>query len=860
MVMMTSLLLGSCSSEDILSVPNGNGRIRFEVGVSQSQEVVVTPMNGGATRSAEPLFLPTSSIEMHSGDMTMYANCASTADIPMHNIIPETTTRGSIQTADNFYANFGLFGYFYDSTQSWTSNSSSISLESSMNNLEVTQTSKSWTTNVYWPGGTKEATFFAYAPYNSNVALTSSTGAPKITYTVPSEIANQQDLLVAKSTEDILCDGNSTVALYFQHALSAIKFVKGDTPGYKEIKAIQISGINNQGTLNMNSRSWENTSGSATYSISTIDENTVCFLMPQSVPSGAKLSVTLTNGGTEHTFEADLETTTWQAGHQYTYQLSINKVTGTFKFEVTPSSSFVAITGGTAEFTVKSYFQYQDNTIANIPWSGSYKIGETTTSVTGVGGNTGEIININIGKNESSSTHTETLRANPRKGTAQNPYNLSNSQGEARVENTANCYVVNSKGTYSIPLVYGCAIKNGNTNSLAYGVGTYNNTTLSTSTFKTHNDESISDQYIYNNHSSGTKYNPSYAELLWQDWQGLISSVTYNSNTKMIEFEIGESIHQGNAIIAIKDADNVVLWSWHIWVTDRDIYATVPIQTVALTSPVTSQKTYYFMPVPLGWVDQSEGVFSSRTFTVTLIQPQSNKTLTATANQAGQSASSGTCPYYQWGRKDPLCPSDGPTSNTDKTLYDLSGNLFTMTKTLGNVSTGTSIQNPATYYTSTNINSDWNSTTYYDYWNATNGTTTSMNDNEVVKTVYDPNPVGFKMPSPDAFTGFTIDGSSQSIKNSSNCNVESTTMDNGYKFYTQGWKTGPTDFWCAIGHRNYTGSLLSVGDDGSYWSAGPNSGQFSNIRCRNLYFSSYWVNPQSYDSRVYGLSVRPVLE
>lgn len=851
MVMMTSLLLGSCSSEDILSVPNGNGRIRFDVGVSQSQEVVVTPMNGGATRSAEPLFLPTSSIEMHSGDMTMYANFASTADIPMHNIIPETTTRGSIQTADNFYSAFGLFGYFYDSTQSWDLNSSYISPESSMKNLEVTQTSKSWTTNVYWPGGTKEATFFAYAPYNSNVALTSNTGAPKITYTVPSVIANQQDLLIAKSTADISCDGKTTVALDFKHALSAIKFVKGDTPGYKEIKAIQISGINNQGTLNMNSQSWENTSGSATYSISTIDENTVCFLMPQSVPSGAKLSVTLTNGGTEHTFEADLKTTTWQAGHQYTYQLSTNKVTGTFKFEVTPSSSFVAITGGKATFTVRSYFQYQDNTIADIPWSGSYTIGETTKTVTGVGGDTGEEINIDIDKNESIIDHTETLRANQSKGTAQNPWNLSNSQGKAEVENTANCYVVNSKGTYSIPLVYGCAIKNGNTNSLAYGAGTYNSTTLNTSTFKTHNDERISDPYIYNNPSSGTKYNPSYAELLWQDWQGLISSVTYNSNTKMIEFEIGEGIHQGNAIIAIKDADNVVLWSWHIWVTDRNIYATVPIQTVAVSG--TTQHTYNFMPVPLGWVDLSEGGVSSRTFTVTLIQPQSNKTLTATANQAGQSASSGTCPYYQWGRKDPFCPSDGTTSNTDKTLYNLSGNSFTMTKTPGKVSTGTSIQNPTTYYYSSD-SWDWNSTTYYDYWNATNGTTTSMNDNTVVKTVYDPNPVGFKMPSPDAFTGFTQDGSNKGLY-SPGWNVESSTINNGYKFYTQGWKIGPTDFWRANGLLD-SGSLVSVGKYGCYWSAGPSS----NSTGRNLEFYDTYLYPQKINNRDYGFSVRPVSE
>ena len=163
--MMASLLLGSCSPDDILSVPNGNGRIRFDVGVSQSQDVTVTPMNGSATRSAEPLFLPTSSIEMHSGDMTMYANCASNADIPMHNIVREKTTRGTEINTSNFYNSFGLFGYFYDSDKLWTTDGSSLHPELSMNDLQITQSASSWTTSVYWPGSTKKSTFFAYAPH-----------------------------------------------------------------------------------------------------------------------------------------------------------------------------------------------------------------------------------------------------------------------------------------------------------------------------------------------------------------------------------------------------------------------------------------------------------------------------------------------------------------------------------------------------------------------------------------------------------------------------------------------------------------------------------------------------------------------
>ena len=683
MVMMTSLLLGSCSSEDILSVPNGNGRIRFDVGVSQSQEVAVTPMNGGATRSAEPLFLPTSSIEMHSGDMTMYANCASTADIPMHNIVREKTTRGTEINTSNFYNSFGLFGYFYDSDKSWTTDGSSLYPETSMNDLQITQSASSWTTSVYWPGSTKKSTFFAYAPHNCEGVSWASpiTGAPNMTYTVPQNVSDQKDLLVAKSTEDISCDGKTSVALTFKHALSAIKFVKGDTPGYKEIKGIQISGVNNRGTLNMNSQSWESTSGSATYSISTIDENTVCFLMPQSVPSGAKLSVTLTNGGTEHTFEADLETTTWQAGHQYTYQLSINKVTGTFKFEVTPSIASIAITGGPAEFTVKSYFQYQDNSKANIPWSGSYKIGETTTSVTGVGGDTGETISFNIPQNESSSTHTQILQANPSKGTAEKPWNLSNSQGEAEVENTANCYVVNSQGTYSIPLVYGCAIKNGNTNSLAYG---YDGTSYISETFKRHDDLKISSPYLKDN---GITVDG--AALLWQEVKGMITEV--NVQDEKIVFTIGDNIAQGNALIAAKSGSTIV-WSWHIWVTDRDISATVPIKCNDGTNNI-----YNFMQVPLGWCDSdtSSGA-TPRQITVSLNQDNSAKLATAVVYQAGAAATSGNAPYYQWGRKDPLCASVGSTT-TFKTLYNISNSTVSSNTAINCGTVGNSIKNPGAF-------------------------------------------------------------------------------------------------------------------------------------------------------------------
>lgn len=833
MVMMTSLLLGSCSSEDILSVPNGNGRIRFDVGVSQSQEVAVTPMNGGATRSAEPLFLPTSSIEMHSGDMKMYANCASTADIPMHNIIPETTTRGSIRTADTFYPNFGIFGYFYDSNLSWASVSSSIPPESSMNNLEVSQRSKSWTTDVYWPGGTKAATFFAYAPYDSNVELTSNTGAPNISYTVPSDIAQQQDLLVAKSTENISCDGNSTVALDFKHALSAIKFVKGDTPGYKEIKEIQISGVNNQGTLNMNSQSWENTSGSATYSISTIDENTVCFLMPQSVPSGAKLSVTLTNGGTEHTFEADLETTTWQAGHQYTYKLSVNKVTGTFYFSV--DNVNVAQNSNSATLNVSSYFQYNDanNTQIPIKWIVE-SCGASTSSIGGSDTDISRPVTLSFSANNETSSQDATLQAKAEVGSVSSPVDLSIRTKDGNpYKETANCYVVNAPGYYKFPIVYGNGIVG----------GTFNSSAFDSPNYVTHNGTNM------NTLDSPWISDVSYASLVWQDANGLIANSisiiqdATDNNNKYISFYIPKSsIKQGNAVIAVKNSSNQIMWSWHIWVTALDVNSTQAVTSSFGGTP----HTLNFMPVPLGWNSASATV-NPKTYTLSVKQEGSGKTANGIVTQAGQTGpASGTCTYYQWGRKDPFPPSESAGSNSDITLYAYEDPNPTM-KNLAQTDIQTSIMNPLTFY-GTGMTS-WENTSALDLWNVGN-TATDVNFYLVTKSVYDPSPAGFRLPETAAFTGFTSDGSNQSDSNNINGTWNDTTK--GYTF-----NNGVNTYWQVCGLRDYiSGSLNFVGSFGYYWSAGPSSATHG----RMMYFGSGFVYPNNSDVRSYGVTVRPVSE
>lgn len=369
--------------------------------------------------------------------------------------------------------------------------------------------------------------------------------------------------------------------------------------------------------------------------------------------------------------------------------------------------------------------------------------------------------------------------------------------------NTANCYVVTHPGYYKFPLVYGNAIKNGATNAIAYGV---KDGTRISSTFVNHLDRQITDPYIYNNENC-TVYS---AELVWQDAQNLIRKIALCDNNKYISFEITkENIEQGNAVIAVKHTDGTIMWSWHIWVTNKNVYETVPVLN-------QTGITYYSMPVPLGWDDD--------------IAEQPN------------------CTFYQWGRKDPMCPSDGTIEKHDKNIFDSDNNPLNMRIEEGGVTTNISIQKPDVFFTSPD-KKDWNNTTYYDFWNSTNNTLTTMNDNEVLKTIYDPSPVRFKMPAPNAYTGFR-NGNTGYVP------LYEGSWDAGYYFKT-GLINPSSIFFRANGYRSYLdGSLMAVTKQGLYWLSGAQTEE----KAYHLLFQDKNVAPAYYNLRSNGFPVCPVSE
>ena len=815
MVMMTSLLLGSCSSEDILSVPNGNGRIRFDVGVSQSQEVMEMPI------STSP---------MTCGNDTLYAHSAALRNIELHNDVT-SKTRGKEVDNSSFPNNFGLYGYTYNSDQSWKNNGSE--LQPTIKNEQITK-GDTWTSSTYLPGQTKKMALFAYAPYikagipvNAEISVADGKGAPQLTYTIDSDVSKQVDLLVANSLDVV---GNtSSVALDFKHALTAVKFSVGTIIGFTKITKIMISGVKNNGTLSLDGGNWKLNESTASYTIKDIDLSSasgditgsstddLLLLMPQTLPSGAKLEVTMANDIGTKTFSTDL-TGEWKKGYTVTYLLSVDRVAGEFHFEVTPSTTSIPKEGGDIEMKVKSYYQIADGGAqVPIPWSGTYKIGSNQYTLSGDGSVDNDIRKISVPENNEALSHKSLLQfinyTDP-----DEPHDLSIFDGK---QSTANCYVVQGCGWFKLPLVYGNGITKGKT--AGQGAAAASNTFgyNQSSSFMNHKGDAI---YNLSNapYINGNGYDPNTAEVVWESISGLIKNPTILDGNYLKFYVDPAMVDQANAVIAVKFGETIV-WSWHLWFT---------------ASSWTATYTYgsnNFMTMPLGFIDSSgSGTATPRTLPFTFNQViSSGKTTTVLVSQNGVSSTGGTCTFYQWGRKEPF---PGATENNQETDNIPSEPYYY-----------SSILNPRKFIIGSSnspYNYNWFNGEFYDLWNIGNSSldnTTSISK----KTIYDPSPVGFKVPPPATFTAI---GLSQGIWNS-------TSGQEGIKVTTTG------DFWRIFGYLQSTsGSSKFVGERGFYWSCGPmpNSGS-SRYGCA-MDFTSNYVYSQTSHYLAHGLSVRPVSE
>lgn len=328
------------------------------------------------------------------------------------------------------------------------------------------------------------------------------------------------------------------------------------------------------------------------------------------------------------------------------------------------------------------------------------------------------------------------VNANPvsrllKKATEKSNYDLSQG-GE-----TANCYVISAPGTYKIPLIIGNARKaDGTVNDVCFN---------NPKPYVTYKGNAITSMWLKEH--GGT---PTSGSLVWSDCgDNIVSNLSISGD--FLTFTVSaDNIVQGNAVVAVKDADGIIMWSWHLWFTERDA-----LSTIAFTNE--SNETNYFTRDELGLVIQNYKGTSytvPRRVRVTVTQAGSNKTaqFQIIQNPYNKQDFNYRITLYQFGRKDAFAGVNNykpghPTLVRGKTTYQ------------------SSIQNPGTFYWErkplpNDGGTDWCSTNYCNGWAVGNTRTDKdVPTSAIVKSVYDPCPAGFKMPGSNALnriTGYSV--------------------------------------------------------------------------------------------------------
>lgn len=847
------ICLSSC--EDDMDRPSLSSYVSFTSEISSSW----TPSTRSAT-NADALQGTVTTLQGGSTPLYLHTLCTDSIESPSSDSCPDTTvfTRAAPIKNDNMYNCFGVSAYSY--TGFWNENktpnyfyNAAASKFGSGYNLSST---------YYWPGTAYRMKFFAYAPKdNGQYMLSGSThsGSPTISVTIPGNVDDQKDLLVAK-TDELAGNTNTAVSLTFHHALTAIRFVCGDDMQGGTVKNVSLKNVCSKGTYNMGTQSWSNVNTPVTFS-QTLNKSTTgtaneavtsdaqTFMMvPQTLPDGAQLEVVFTdNSNVDHTLTADIKGTVWPIGKTVTYKISSSSINWAYTLAVSRLVDFT-YTGGTQQYSVTCYRQNTKGDKEGVQWTAQYSVDNgaswtntqpdwlTAFTASGIGGETPQSYNATVSAQigTNNDAHTTALQTAPVKGSEISPYNLANqTNGGSTDENTANCYVVSAPGYYSFPLVYGNAIKDGTANTSAY-ISTAPSGDRILSNFINHTGNAITDPYI----SKNADCTPTKAELVWQDAPSLITDIKYNNTDNgNISFSVKKNtIRQGNAVIAIKDAGDNILWSWHIWVTDEDINKTIEI---------TNHQGYKYkmQPVYLGWCDAHTVNYAERSCKVRFTAGDMSKEVTIKQVSASI-PTGGNHPYYQWGRKDPFLPSNG-FSNINKTWYDKDGNASTTSPATEDAIIYDSRILIENFILKPDVMQGFRPYPYYNLWSA--------NNNPVVKMIYDPSPVGFKLPAYNAFTGFTTTGNSASTSSQINGTWDSSLK--GWNFYTDSSKS-KTIFFPASGCRlYYNGELDKVGNYGYCWSTTPVLwGAYY------LFFFSSDVSPSGSITYAFGYGVRPSQE
>ena len=302
------------------------------------------------------------------------------------------------------------------------------------------------------------------------------------------------------------------------------------------------------------------------------------------------------------------------------------------------------------------------------------------------------------------------------------------------------------------------------------------------------------------------------ARLIWQTGtaeRAVVCDVGYNG--RRISFRTGTAIG-GNALIGLFDAAGRCIWSWHIWHTNYDPWATA--QTCA--------SGYTFMDRNLGALTTSVSDPSLRGL------------------------------YYQWGRPAPFLHPSSVTSTVPAAFISAAGYEYYVHDPLldgGSVSMtpARALAEPWAYWSGlyagdSNDIGDWVTPQNLNLWG--NASRSGSYSTSSSKSIYDPCPPGWRVPAPAAFeqASFSRTGTSRN-------NV----------YYLRS-RTGTSVTYPMGGY--FTGHAFR--DNGTRVDVWTNAPAQLNGRCLStstaFTVSASTINTAAYQQRDYALPVRCVAE
>ncbi|WP_315348757.1 hypothetical protein [Prevotella melaninogenica] len=878
---VATLTMFSCVDNDNLNENNGDNDALVSFGVNDVQTRAIAISGGTLTRGAINPYLSSEDLapqklEVKGADAENLCIIETTVE-GVNPVQADAQTRANV--IKNITENFSASGHRGTTEANITTKPEWFYNEPTFSNGKLVTPRK-------WSWAIPHARFYAVFPQVKNeytkIKLSPETyeGSPYIEFEAETEVTNQKDLMTA-------CSGHVHYSvkgtaprtdLDFRHALTAIKFAVGQNLSInKTISKVEIRNALSKGKYTLSDKfdgtgaKWENLSDAKTFKLDGLavstnqnpnavltgndGDNYTFYMIPQEL-TGKNITVYV-----EFADGSKIESTlkgSWLAGTTKTYKLSEKNSTWEYTLETTNPANVAYNQDQSNNYFVTSYRNAPDGTKQPVKWKavGFEEYDRATDSWTnlgtnkptwltamskedGEGGATAESGKATITKADLKDRLTEynkVLQTATEKGAAGNYYNLSNTNGGDAIQNTANSYLISAPGYYRIPLVYGNAVKGGTTNESSYKTAHTGTNVLSN--FKDHLGNDITTPYINEQNAS----NPAtQASIVWMDQKDLVDglTVTNNGDKSFVNFHVSAAnIKNGNAVIAVKSADGTIMWSWHLWFDHSDALSTIACtnhegDNFKVTKNILGYTLYKW---------KSTSYESPRVARMKIEQEVGNgakKSAYITITQSPYAEREYSTALYQFGRKDAF-----PGTNTlyESTFVENGGN---------NISIVNAIQNPGTFYTD---GDKWG--TEYKYFNLWSMQTTSQGDasKTLVKTVYDPCPVGFTMPPLKTFSGATTTG----ITNTNNKDINALgNWDQGWHFYAKDSSSPSTVYYPAIGSRTArAGSLYGVKDRGYYWVGVPSSTTAgSNLDIRNTI-----VIPANNLNRAVGCSIRPVAE